>query len=101
MKKLVVLGTLLPVILLTSSIAAAFDLGKVHNLVVFGDSLSDNGNTFTAAGFPKPPYYKGRWTNGLDWVAYFTTIAGPPPPPSLLPNRGTNVSGGGFPSFLF
>jgi hypothetical protein len=48
MKKLVVLGTLLPVILLTSSIAAAFDLGKVHNLVVFGDSLSDNGNTIAA-----------------------------------------------------
>ena len=34
MKKLVVLGTLLPLIFLTSSIAAAFDLGKVHNLVV-------------------------------------------------------------------
>jgi hypothetical protein len=79
MKKLVVLGTLLPLILLTSSIAAAFDLGKVHNLVVFGDSLSDNGNTFAAVGLPKPPYYKGRWTNGLNWVDDFTTIAGLPP----------------------
>src|SRR5258708_28470946 len=101
MKKLVVLGTLLPVILLTSSIAAAFDLGKVHNLVVFGDSLSDNGNTFAAVGLPKPPYYNGRWTNGLNWVDYFTTIAGLPPATAYLENGGTNFAvGGSTSSFL-
>jgi phospholipase/lecithinase/hemolysin len=72
MKKLAVLGALLPLILLTSSIASAFDLSKVHNLVVFGDSLSDNGNTYVAAGLPKPPYYHGRWTMGITWVDYFT-----------------------------
>lgn len=43
MKKLAVLRALFPVILLTSSVASGFDLGKVHKLVVFGDSLSDNG----------------------------------------------------------
>src|SRR5260221_3943674 len=100
MKKLVVLGTLLPVILLTSSIAAAFDLGKVHNLVVFGDSLSDNGNTFAAVGLPKPPYYKGRWTNGLNWVDDFTTIAGLPPATAYLENGGTNFAVGGSTSAL-
>jgi phospholipase/lecithinase/hemolysin len=100
MKKLVVLGTLLPLILLTSSIAAAFDLGKVHNLVVFGDSLSDNGNTFTAVGLPKPPYYKGRWTNGLNWVDDFTTIAGLPPATAYLENGGTNFAVGGSTSAL-
>jgi outer membrane lipase/esterase len=63
MKKLAVLGALFPLILLTSSIASAFDLSKVHNLVVFGDSLSDNGNTYVAAGLP--PYYHGRWTMGI------------------------------------
>ena len=34
-----------------------------QNLVVFGDSLSDNGNTFISVGLPKAPYYDGRWTN--------------------------------------
>ena len=100
MKKLVVLGTLLPLILLTSSIAAAFDLGKVHNLVVFGDSLSDNGNTFVAVGLPKPPYYKGRWTNGLNWVDDFTVIAGLPPATAYLENGGTNFAVGGSTSEL-
>ena len=59
MKKLVVLVTLLPLVLLTSSIAGAFDLSKVHNLVVFGDSLSDNGNTFAAVGLPNRPIIRG------------------------------------------
>jgi phospholipase/lecithinase/hemolysin len=99
MKKLVVLGTLLP-ILLTSSIAAAFDLGKVHNLVVFGDSLSDNGNTLAAVGLPKPPYYKGRWTNGFNWVDDFTRIAGLPPATAYLQNGGTNFAVGGSTSAL-
>lgn len=100
MKKLVVLGTLLPLVLLTSSIAAAFDLGKVHNLVVFGDSLSDNGNTFAAVGLPKPPYYKGRWTNGFNWVDDFTKIAGLPPATAYLRNGGTNFAVGGSTSAL-
>ena len=100
MKKLVVLGTLLPLVLLTSSIAAAFDLSKVHNLVVFGDSLSDNGNTFAAVGLPKPPYYKGRWTNGFNWVDDFTRIAGLPPATAYLGNGGTNFAVGGSTSAL-
>ena len=44
---------------------------NVQDLVVFGDSLSDNGNTFSTAGLPKAPYYNGRWTNGPNWVDYF------------------------------
>jgi phospholipase/lecithinase/hemolysin len=100
MKKLVVLGTLFPLVLLTSSIAAAFDLSKVHNLVVFGDSLSDNGNTFAAVGLPKPPYYKGRWTNGFNWVDDFTRIAGLPPATAYLQNGGTNFAVGGSTSAL-
>jgi thermolabile hemolysin len=100
MKNLVVLGVLFPVILLTSSIAAAFDLSQVHNLVVFGDSLSDNGNTYAAVGLPKPPYYKGRWTNGYNWVDYFTRIAGLPPATAYLKNGGTNFAVGGSTSEL-
>jgi phospholipase/lecithinase/hemolysin len=52
----------------------------VDKIVAFGDSLSDNGNIFT---FTKrahnvlpfvpiipmdPPYYKGRFTNGENWL---------------------------------
>ena len=34
-------------------------------LVVFGDSLSDNGNLYAISGQPtSPPYYQGRFSNG-------------------------------------
>ena len=100
MKKLDVLRALFPVILLTSSIAGAFDLSKVHNLVVFGDSLSDNGNTYAAVGLPKPPYFEGRWTNGYNWVDDFTEIAGLPAATAYLENGGTNFAVGGSTSEL-
>jgi thermolabile hemolysin len=64
-------------------------------LVVFGDSLSDNGNTFAAAGLPQPPYYQGRWTNGPNWVDYFTGLAQLPPATAYLRDRGTNFAVGG------
>jgi phospholipase/lecithinase/hemolysin len=66
-----------------------------QNLVVFGDSLSDNGNTFTAVGLPKAPYYDGRWTDGPNWVDYFSQIAGIPDVTAFLQNRGTNFAVGG------
>lgn len=40
-------------------------------MYVFGDSLSDNGNTFAATGGlipPSPPYFNGRASNGPVWV---------------------------------
>jgi phospholipase/lecithinase/hemolysin len=33
-------------------------------LVVYGDSLSDNGNLFAAIGYPPAPYFNGRFSNG-------------------------------------
>jgi len=41
------------------------------NLYIFGDSLSDTGNVYTASSgtLPSdPPYYQGRLTNGPVWV---------------------------------
>ncbi|WP_028388087.1 GDSL family lysophospholipase PlaA [Legionella fairfieldensis] len=43
----------------------------LNNIVVFGDSLSDNGNLYEYMGgkLPQsPPYYKGRFSNGPVWV---------------------------------
>ncbi|WP_165228924.1 SGNH/GDSL hydrolase family protein [Aquisphaera insulae] len=55
--------------------------GQFTGIVSFGDSLSDVGNTFLAAGLPPdPPYYQGRYSNGLNWLDYLAKdlgIAGP------------------------
>lgn len=60
-------------------VAAAFDLLRFERLVVFGDSLSDNGNAlFLDPLFfmpPTPPYFNGRFSNGLNWVDYFPSEA--------------------------
>lgn len=48
----------------------------LNNIVVFGDSLSDNGNLYkyTKNQIPTPPtYYEGRFTNGLVWVEHLVT----------------------------
>jgi phospholipase/lecithinase/hemolysin len=66
-----------------------------QKLVVFGDSLSDNGNTFISVGLPKAPYYDGRWTNGPNWVDYFSQLAGIPDVSAFLRDRGTNFAVGG------
>ena len=43
----------------------------LHNIVVFGDSLSDNGNLYEYMKHqlpPTPPYYQGRFSNGPVWI---------------------------------
>ncbi len=48
-------------------------IGHIKDIHVFGDSLSDNGNLFTASGElapPSPPYFDGRFSNGPVWVEY-------------------------------
>jgi phospholipase/lecithinase/hemolysin len=65
--------TLLPVILSlllflpTAVLASNFD-----TLVVFGDSLSDNGNLYAIdpAQVPSDYYYQGRFSNGPVWAEY-------------------------------
>jgi phospholipase/lecithinase/hemolysin len=90
-----VLSLSITLTLLSVSIADALDLNKVHNLVVFGDSLSDNGNSYVLFGVPQPPYYDGRWTNGLNWVDYFTRMTGLPPATAFLEDGSTNFAVGG------
>lgn len=45
----------------------------ISKLVIFGDSLSDNGNSYEYSHHQKPPspmYYRGRYSNGPIWVDY-------------------------------
>jgi thermolabile hemolysin len=62
-----------------------------EKLVIFGDSLSDNGNVLAATDgqMPAPPYghtydasgndlgdtFPGRFTDGQNWVDYFPAVA--------------------------
>lgn len=46
-------------------VASAASAQTYNRLIVFGDSLSDNGNLYAIAGSPtSPPYYQGRFSNG-------------------------------------
>jgi len=47
------------------AVASAANAQTYNRLVVFGDSLSDNGNLYAISGQPtSPPYYQGRFSNG-------------------------------------
>jgi phospholipase/lecithinase/hemolysin len=86
------------------SIASA---STISEFIVFGDSLSDNGNAYIGTGgaIPAPPAYTtGRFTDGPDsvpstqiqgvWVEQLAAMMGVPvPQPFLL--GGTNYAVGG------
>ena len=68
---------LLAVVSLTSTVFA----GQYSSVVVYGDSLSDNGNLFSASGGtipPDPPYFQGRRSNGPVAVEYLAASLGAP-----------------------
>lgn len=74
-------------------ILPAFAL-TIDHLVVFGDSLSDTGNLYLASGYPPPPYFQGRFSNGLLYDEQLNTLLGLDP---LLPSLvgGDNYAWGG------
>jgi cholinesterase len=54
-------------------------LGSPYSaVVVYGDSLSDNGNLFAAIAEPQPPYFNGRASNGPVAVELLATTLGAP-----------------------
>ncbi len=57
----------LPLMAATAAQAQSFS-----RLVVFGDSLSDNGNLYTATHTPTSPPYNQRYTNDKVWAEYLT-----------------------------
>ncbi|KAJ3108364.1 hypothetical protein HDU97_001489 [Phlyctochytrium planicorne] len=66
-------------IALAALVASVFGAPGIKRIVVYGDSLSDNGNALTLTttlGMPIPasPYYKGRFTNGPNYIDYFARL---------------------------
>lgn len=50
---------------------------NIDQFVVFGDSLSDNGNLYEYMKHQlpiSPPYYEGRFTNGPVWIELLTEM---------------------------
>jgi len=52
--------------------------GPISAVVVYGDSLSDNGNLFAVSGQPGAPYYQGRRSNGPVAVEQLAQALGAP-----------------------
>lgn len=50
------------------AVAGTASAQSYNRLVVFGDSLSDNGNLFAVSGQPPAPYFQGRFSNGPTFV---------------------------------
>lgn len=48
------------------------------SVVAYGDSLSDNGNLYSLIGYPPPPYYNGRFSNGPVAAEQLATALGAP-----------------------
>ena len=64
------------------------------DIYVFGDSLSDSGNIYAATGgFPPPPYYNGRFSNGPTYADKLAEMFGFGLTPSQL--GGHNYAFGG------
>jgi phospholipase/lecithinase/hemolysin len=59
--------------------AARAALSSVEKMYVFGDSLSDSGNSGVLSGgaFPAPPYFQNRFSNGKVAVEYLWDILNP------------------------
>ncbi|KAL7752989.1 hypothetical protein RI367_001440 [Sorochytrium milnesiophthora] len=69
---------------------------SIRRVVVFGDSLSDNGNgTYKLTGerFPSTPYFEGRFSNGPVWVDYLANALAVPV--SSYAHGGATVLGAG------
>ena len=69
------------VFLLLLSLSAMARADSFSSVIVYGDSLSDNGNLYSATGGvepPSPPYYDGRFSNGPVAVEQLAAALGAP-----------------------
>ncbi|WGV26375.1 SGNH/GDSL hydrolase family protein [Halotia branconii] len=91
------------------SLALPLKAEAFTGLSVIGDSLSDTGNLYnltlnpqTGVGFPPPPYFEGRFSNGPIWIdelAQKLNLEAPTPYINFLngatPESGINFAFGG------
>lgn len=81
-KRMLVIGIVLLCLLPFKALAIRASAPTISNIYVFGDSLSDPGNVFSASvlaagtGLPPPPYFEGRFANGYIWVDYLAEQLG-------------------------
>lgn len=67
----------------------------ITQIVSFGDSLSDVGNTYAQYGYPaSPPYAAGRYSNGPIWLDRLASKLGVSAPVASL-NGGSDYAWGG------
>ncbi|KAJ1956861.1 hypothetical protein EC988_001126 [Linderina pennispora] len=59
---------------IASSLVAAIPVSVQNNLIIFGNSLSDNGNVAALTG--SPGYWEGRASNSYVWNEYTTKLLG-------------------------
>lgn len=69
---------ILTLIVTFSSLSVVAQAGLFTSIVVYGDSLSDNGNLFAATGVPGTPYFQGRRSNGPVAVEQLAASLGVP-----------------------
>jgi phospholipase/lecithinase/hemolysin len=80
---------------LTIGLASTNARAGYSEIVAFGDSLSDTGNTYLAAGTPtSPPYYQGHYSNGPIWLEYLANKLGVALPTPSLAGGSDNAWGG-------
>src|SRR3990167_606032 len=56
-------------------LSGLLEASPLNNIVIFGDSLSDNGNLYEYMQHKlpaSPPYYQGRFSNGQVWIEYLS-----------------------------
>ena len=82
------------VVLGLTTLGTSLQAGDITGIVAFGDSLSDEGNTYIAAGMPGAPYYQGHYSNGPIWLEYLANSLGVPAPTASLAG-GTDYAWGG------
>ena len=82
-------------VLTLTGLSGSANAGAITGIVSFGDSLSDVGNTYLAAGIPaSPPYYPGVYSNGPNWLTYFAGRLGVATPTASLAGGTDNAWGG-------
>jgi phospholipase/lecithinase/hemolysin len=63
-------------IALTTLVPLQANAARYSQVFGFGDSLTDTGRLFDQLGFPGPPYFNGRISNGPIWLEYLVPSLG-------------------------